>query len=179
MKDRKLAVRYARALLSSIPAEAAEATEKFLGGLGQAMLGEDELREALVDPAVPRSRRLDMLQSMAREFGLPAEMERFLATIVEHGRIGVLPVIGEVFRELREEREGIVPVSMTTSTALSPELQDRARKALEGMTGKKVRLSCEVEPELIGGAVTRIGSKQYDGSLRTQLSLLRRRMIEE
>jgi len=47
------------------------------------------------------------------------------------------------------------------------------------MTGRKVRLTAQIEPELIGGAVTRIGSEVYDGSLRTQLAQLRRRMMQE
>jgi F-type H+-transporting ATPase subunit delta len=47
------------------------------------------------------------------------------------------------------------------------------------MTGKKVRLTVEVDADLIGGAVTQIGSMVYDGSLRTQLESLRRQMAQE
>ena len=50
---------------------------------------------------------------------------------------------------------------------------------MEKLTGKKVRMTYEVEPELLGGAVTKIGSKVYDGSLRNQLDKLRRRMAQE
>ena len=56
---------------------------------------------------------------------------------------------------------------------------DRARRALEKMTGRKIRLECKVDPELLGGAVTRVGSKVYDGSLRTQLEQLKRRLVQE
>ena len=52
-------------------------------------------------------------------------------------------------------------------------------RALETMTGRKVRLTTSVEPEILGGAVTKIGSKVYDGSLRTQLAQLRRKMTQE
>jgi F-type H+-transporting ATPase subunit delta len=48
---------------------------------------------------------------------------------------------------------------------------------MERMTGRRIRLTFRVEPQLIGGAVTRIGSTIYDGSLRTQLERLKRRMV--
>jgi F-type H+-transporting ATPase subunit delta len=179
MKDRKLAVRYARALLTSVPAADAEAVGGFLAALGDAMSSSAELGDSLKDPAVPRSRRLELLQSLVKHYGLPMEVNRFLETVVEHGRIGNLPEIGEVFQELREEATGIVPASITTARPLSQDMRERTRTALEGMTGKRIRLDCEVQPDLIGGAVTRIGSKVYDGTLRTQLSLLKRRMVEE
>jgi F-type H+-transporting ATPase subunit delta len=55
----------------------------------------------------------------------------------------------------------------------------RARAVLEKLTARRVFLTCVVEPSLLGGAVTRIGSTVYDGSLSTQLGALRRRMAEE
>ena len=56
--------------------------------------------------------------------------------------------------------------------------QQDLRKALEAKTGKKVRLRIEVEPELIGGAVVRIGDRVYDGSVQHQLESLRDQLAE-
>ena len=67
---------------------------------------------------------------------------------------------------------------MTTATPITEEMKQRARSALERVTGAKVRLTCNVKPDLIGGAVTKIGSTVYDGSLRSQLEQLRRKMAE-
>ncbi len=58
-------------------------------------------------------------------------------------------------------------------------LQGVPEGALQKLTGRKVRLTEQVDPELIGGAVTTVGSTVYDGSLRTQLSKLRRQMTQE
>jgi len=44
------------------------------------------------------------------------------------------------------------------------------------MTGKKVRVDCDTDPELIGGLVTRIGSTVYDGSVRNQLEQIKEKM---
>ncbi len=106
-------------------------------------------------------------------------MANFLGALVENNRTAVIPIISTVFHEELEAREGIVPAEITTATPLSDELRTRTQQTLERVTGRSVRLTCKVEPALIGGAVTRVGSKVYDGSLRTQLSELRRAMTQE
>ena len=49
--------------------------------------------------------------------------------------------------------------------------------ALAKLTGQRVQAQYTTDPALIGGAVVRIGSTIYDGSVRTQLERLRARMI--
>jgi len=180
MNDRKLATRYARALLAALPDPTArDRVSAFLGALGETLETSRAIREAFEDPATPRSSRLDALRGLAREQGMPGEVETFLGTVVEHGRIPQLPVIATVFRELHEHEQGVVAATITTARPMDEALRDRARRALEAMTGKKVRLTTEVDADLIGGAVTQVGSMVYDGSLRTQLESLRRRMAQE
>ena len=180
MKDRRLAVRYANALLSVLtdPAQA-ESADRFLGAIRQAMSDSDELRDLLLNPAVPRTHRTAVLRSLAEAKGMRGEMGNFLETLVEHNRTAVLPQIAEVFHERREEAMGVVPAELTTAMPLTDEQQARAKQALERLTGSTVRLSYQVDEALLGGAVTRIGSKVYDGSLRTQLAELRRQMAQE
>jgi F-type H+-transporting ATPase subunit delta len=180
MKDRKLAARYARALLSALPDATVQATVgEFLGSIGQSMETSREIREALEDPATSRSARIRTLTELAHHEHMPAEMDAFLATVVDHGRIGQLPVIAHVYRELFEEQQGIVAATITTAQRMPEEQERRARHALETLTGKKIRLTTEIDETLIGGAITRVGSMVYDGSLRTQLESLRRRMAQE
>jgi F-type H+-transporting ATPase subunit delta len=181
VKDRKLATRYARALLDALRSDpaAAERADEFLTALSSAMAESAGLRGRLLDPAVPRSERIGTLRALAGESGLPREIGNFLSAVVEHNRVGSLASIAEVFHEEREAAMGIVPAEIRTASPLPDDLRDRARRALERLTGRKVRLTTEVEPALIGGAVTRVGSQIYDGSLRTQLAQLRRKMTEE
>jgi F-type H+-transporting ATPase subunit delta len=54
----------------------------------------------------------------------------------------------------------------------------RFRAALETMTGRKVRLSVKVDPGIVGGVRTRIGSRVYDGTLKNHLRALHRRLAE-
>jgi len=180
MRDRKLASRYAGALLSLLPDPTqAERTDEFLTALGGAMQEAGELRDVMLDPAFPRSSRKAVLRDLAERHALPREVSNFLGTLVDNNRVGALPVIAAVFHEEREEAIGVVPAELTTATPLGDEQRRRARAVLEKITGRKVRLDCRVEPDVLGGAVTKIGSKVYDGSLRSHLSELRRRMAQE
>lgn len=180
MRDRKLASRYARALLGAVrEPQARETVDAFLKTLSQAIASSDELRGWLFDPAVPRSRRVDSLRSLAQTAKMPETVSNFLAMLVERNRLGAIASIAQVFHELRERDAGIVPAEITTAAPLSTELRDRVRAALEKASGTRVRLVCTVEPAILGGATARVGTYVYDGSLRTQLSRLRLKMTEE
>jgi len=84
-----------------------------------------------------------------------------------------------MFHELREEAAGIVPAEITTAWPITDDLKERTMKALQQITGRKIRLSTNLDPEILGGAVTKVGSTVYDGSLKTQLDQLRRKMTQE
>lgn len=180
MKDRKLAVRYARALLAALPDPAvASATDQFLTALAHEMEQSDKFRDLMLDPAFSDSERRPLLRRLVDESRLPGEVGNFMAMLVDNRRLASLGSVARLFRELREESQGIVPAEIATATPLGADQQQRARTVIERLTGRGVRLTCRVDPALIGGAVTRIGSVVYDGSLRTQLARLRRRMAEE
>ncbi len=138
-----------------------------------------EVRDRLLDPAVSRSARVTILTALADQASAPVRVRNFLSTLVANHRLAALPSIAEVFHEEREKAEGLVAAEMTTAAPLSDDLERRAHQALEKLTGSRVRLTCRVDPEILGGAVTRISSTVYDGSLRTQLSQLRRKMAQE
>jgi F-type H+-transporting ATPase subunit delta len=99
--------------------------------------------------------------------------------VVDNARLASLPSIAEVFHLERESGQGMVSATMTVAAPLAPELRTRAASALERLSGRKVNLTIEVDPGLLGGAVTQVGSMVYDGSLKTQLARLRRTMGEE
>ncbi len=180
MKDRKLATRYARALLASLPdAHVSEQADQFLEAVRGALKESAEFRDLLYDPAVPKSTRRKLLRTLAERAEMPVQIGNFLATVVDHGRTTSLPSIAEVFHEEREAASGIVPAAITTAWPLTDDLKDRTLRALEQMTGRKVRLTSNLDQSILGGAVTTIGSTIYDGSLKTQLDQLRRKMTQE
>ena len=180
MKDRKLASRYARALLASISDPSiAELADQFLNVLRQSMDESEDFRNLLLDPSVAKNTRKDVLGKLAENAGMPPQIRNFLNTVVDHDRESSLPAIADVFHEVREEAAGIVPAKITTAVPLPEDLKQRTLKVLEGLTGRKVRLTTQLDPQILGGAVTKVGSTVYDGSLKTQLAQLRRKMTQE
>lgn len=180
MRDRKLATRYARALLGALatPAEQ-DLADEFLSALTNSIKSNGELRSFLLDPASPASAKKSLLDNLCAGRGLSDRVKTFLAMIVDNGRLASLSSIAEVFHLEREAAQGMVSATLTAAAPMTPELRARATVALEKLSGRKVNLTVEIDPGLLGGAVTQVGSMVYDGSLKTQLARLRRTMGEE
>jgi F-type H+-transporting ATPase subunit delta len=180
MKDRKLATRYARALLGALasPAEQ-DLADEFLTAIANSMTSNSELRGFFLDPASPIGAKKALLADLCSSRNIPDRVKTFLEMVVDNARLANLPSIAEVFHLEREAGQGTVSATLTTAGPLTPELKARAATALERLSGRKVNLTVAVDPGLLGGAVTQVGSMVYDGSLKTQLARLRRTMGEE
>lgn len=97
----------------------------------------------------------------------------FFEALALHHRLSDYRDIMAVFQEALDESEGVLEARVTTAAALSEGEQKELLAALTAATGRKVRLSVGTDPALLAGAVTRIGSTIYDGSVRTRLGRLR------
>jgi F-type H+-transporting ATPase subunit delta len=180
MRDRKLATRYARALLGALPKVAEQdQADAFLAALAESLRENVELRRFLLDPATSLGAKKSLLEKLCEGRGVPEHVKTFLNMVAENARLANLSSIAEVFHLEREASQGSVSASLTAATALTPELQSRAEAALAKLTGRKVNLTVAIDPGLLGGAVAQVGSVVYDGSLKTQLARLRRTMGEE
>jgi len=100
---------------------------------------------------------------------LGGEGANFLATLAANHRLGLLPEMAELFERLKDAAEGSVDVTLTSAAPLDGAQQAKLTAALERRLARQVRLHCEVDPALIGGAVLRAGDLVIDGSVRTRL----------
>lgn len=99
-----------------------------------------------------------------------------LELLVEKSRQFYLPSIVETFIELYDERTGRVGVRMTTARPID---EGRVRAVTERLTrilGKEVHLETELDPELLGGIVLHVGDTVVDGSLKSRLEALSKKM---
>ena len=76
-----------------------------------------------------------------------------------------------------DERGGIVAAEITSARELPTDEKAEFEKSLAALTGKTVNVNYAVDPDIIGGVVTRIGSTVYDGSVKTKLENLREQLI--
>ncbi len=176
------ASRYARALadlvLDPVRGLDPQAAVGELAALEQLVAGSAELRGVLLSPAVAPARKRAVVARLAGELNVSRLVRNFLYVIIDHRRSSMLPEIRQAFQSLIDERTGWQAAEIQAVRELTvPEREDVALR-LGRLTGKKVRCKFSMNDGLIGGMVARIGSTIYDGSVRGQLEVLRRRLTE-
>jgi F-type H+-transporting ATPase subunit delta len=124
-----------------------------------------------VTPAQLAQLVIDIAGDGLGEHGLTA-VKNFVQTLAENRRLGYLPEIAQIFNELKDAEEGIVDVTVTSAAPLDQQQQLTLTEALARKLKRQVRLHCETDKALIGGAVLRAGDLVIDGSLRTRLNRL-------
>jgi len=163
--------RYARALVQLAAEEGrVEAVHGELSRIDAALSASPELTEVLSNPAYGIEAKREILKGVVGKLGLSATITNFLLLLLDRGRLGYLPQIFASFGILADEISGVVRPELISALPLEESQVEAVKASLAKSTGKKVVLTVSVDPSLIGGVVTRIGDKVYDGSVRTQLS---------
>jgi F-type H+-transporting ATPase subunit delta len=172
--------RYANALAdvvmaagSSVPPDAAVAELKVFAGV---LRDSHELQSALISPAVPPARKRAVMGRIADRLGTSKIIRNFLYVMVDHRRISHLPEVTHSFERIVDQRLGFAQAEITTAAELTEQQRSLLGSELERVAGGKVRTRFSVDEKLIGGAVARIGSTVYDGSVLGQLHSLGRRL---
>ncbi len=102
-----------------------------------------------------------------------AELARNLfATLATYRRLAFLPEIAARFEQLRADAERTLDVTVTSAVALNEAQREQFTRALRKRLDREVRLHCELDPSLIGGAVVRADDLVIDGSVRSSLNQL-------
>jgi len=102
----------------------------------------------------------------------------FLKVLSRRGRLSLLRQIDRQARMLWDEIEGRVHVELVTASPIDPEQLGRISQSLQNALGSQPVVSAVVDPDVIGGALLRIGDTVYDGSVAGQLENLRQQMID-
>lgn len=173
-----VARRYAKALFGlGVTQGSYDKFGQELEDLARAYEQSADLRLALENPVVKPAEKQAVLRAVLPRIAPSLPVQRFAQLLLERGRFTLLRPISRAYRELADARAGQVRAKVTAAEALGPADLDRVRRALEKRTGRKVIIESSVDPELIGGIVARVGDLVLDGSVRTQLDEMRRRLI--
>lgn len=181
MSLRTSANRYAKALFDVALSENTE-----LGKVGSdlsevtTLLTENtELRLALERVGIPDHARTAVMEQVADRLGLAPQVKKLVVVLTESRRLNLLEDLAAAFQERLLAHQNIVRADVTSAAALSPDKTKALADSLAKVTGKNVELTVNVDPELLGGVVARIGSTVYDGSVKTQLERLRHELVEQ
>ena len=135
-------------------------------------------RVFLETPRVSLADKRDVIQDV---FGdrCPETFVRFLLVLLENRRQSLLPEIEMAARELLNERTGRVRAAVTMTVDPDPELRAEIETALARVLDREVTADFRRDPRLVGGMIVRVKDRVMDGSVRRQLQLMRRALIEE
>ena len=168
--------RYAQALFEAATNDRAVlACLEELERLGWAIREETGLRQLLWNPDVDPDEKLGVLERALGSAWTPL-MRAFVAMVVSMGRAPSLPEIAEAFRALVDEAEGRLRVVVRSAHPLPEALLERLRSGLARRETKRIELSTELDPTLLGGFQVQLGYRVIDGSVRRQLVELRQRL---
>ncbi len=177
---RVIAQRYAAALVDvSLEGKNGEKTGKDLGDFTQLFRDSADLRNFLSSPSIPRASKHDLIEKLVARLGGSEPLRNLLFVVADNQRMQLLPEIHQEFVRQLHDRLGIAQASVSSAQELTAQQEAHLRRALEHLTGKKIEARYHLDPGLIAGAVVRIGSTVYDGSVRGQLEQMRQRMAGE
>jgi F-type H+-transporting ATPase subunit delta len=168
--------RYARALAQVVFSERGAADPDVvlaeIRKFGEAMDTSRPLRDILASPAVARGKKRDLIEKLASQMGLSQTTRNFLIVVASHGRLQMLRSIGDAFQAAIDQQRGIAPAEVVSAVELTDEQRSEFEAQVASLTGKKARCAYRVDPAILGGAVLKIGSSVYDGSVAGQLQRL-------
>ncbi len=175
-----LAERYAGALVDvALEKKQAEQVKRELSVFAALVRESVELHSFLANPAIPRASKHAAIEQLVARIGASRTLRNYLFVIVDHRHAGILEEIEQAFSRILDARQGITQAEVSSAAELSAKEREALSAALGKLTGEKVQAEFTTDSALIAGAVVRIGSTIYDGSVRTQLERLRARMISE
>ncbi len=138
-----------------------------------------ELRNFLTSPAVSREDKHGVIEKLLARLGGSKIIRNFLFVMADNQRTHLLPEMVDTFELVLRQRQGIAEAEVTSAMALSAGQRSALVQTLERLSGKKIQARYSLQPELLGGAVVRIGDTIYDGSVRNRLERLRARLAAE
>ena len=140
-----------------------------------------ELQESLSNNKVPMAVRNNILTEILTKMELSTLVSTFLRYLLSKRRLTLVHDIARAFALLTQEAMGILPAEVTVAkeprSKESKDLLQKLQEQLSASTGKTVQIHVSVDPSIIGGIVTRIGSMVIDGSIRNQLIQVRESII--
>jgi F-type H+-transporting ATPase subunit delta len=172
-----VASRYAAALVEvALEQGNADQIKADLASFTDAFLSSADLRNFLESPAASAEQKRRVIEVLASRMNLTIASRNFIFLLVDHRRTEMLREVQEAFQSELNARLGIAEAHVSSARELSAEEKRGLTSALERRTGKKIEARFHRDESLLGGAVVRVGSTVYDGSVREQLARLRQQL---
>jgi F-type H+-transporting ATPase subunit delta len=176
-----VAGRYARAFADVVADRKLdpEKTIRELNEMAALVTGSVELRNIFENPSVHHKQKIKLLDAIIKKMSGSVMLRNFVAVLVDQRRIAQIGDIAEQFAKELDARMGIAQARVESARALSDTERIDLERQLAEVTGKIIRATYAEDAGLLGGAVVRVGSVIYDGSVRGQLERMKQKLVVE
>ncbi len=173
--------RYAQAFLDVVTSAKLDpaAVNRQLGDFAATWDGSAELQTFLTNPAVAAQQKIAVLDKLNEKLGLQKEVRNLLAVLIDNDRIGAVKEVIAAYRQALQARMGVQQAEIVTARELNAAEKDALLAGAGHLAGGKVEASFRLDRNILGGAVVRIGSTVYDGSVRGRLQRLRESLVAD
>jgi F-type H+-transporting ATPase subunit delta len=154
--------------------DAVDDVREQLDDFSDALEDNRELRMYFFSPYFSSEEKKDGIERVLD--GANEHLMRFLGLLAERHRLPVIHRVRRRFDELWAEERQLINVEVTSAVELDKRTTKSIGDQIREETGRDVELSTNVDPEIIGGIVIRVGNKIMDASVRTKLDNLRRQV---
>jgi F-type H+-transporting ATPase subunit delta len=180
MTSRAAANRYARALFDVAQREGVDLTRlgQELAGFAALLKAHDDLMRTLSHPAIPASKKRNVIDQLLSRTSISPMIQKLLRLLADRDRLVLLPEIATAFETRLMDHRRVVRAEVVFAMELPADRIAALTDGLGRATGREVQLEARVDPSIIGGAVARIGSTVYDGSVTRQLEKLKQSLVE-
>ena len=166
---------YARALFdAALEQEDLDAVREQLATFADAVDGSRDLQVFLFSPYFSTEEKKEGLRGAID--GASEAFLNFLDLLVENHRMPAIFRIRRRFDELWEEENQLLPVQVTSAVELDESIVREIGDTIGEQTGRRVDLSSQVDPDILGGIVVRVGNSILDASIRNRLEQLRKQV---
>lgn len=167
--------RYARAFADVVMERKLDANKTLaaLHALLSLVQSNEDLRKTWDNPSISPGQKHGVLDGLVARLGASREVRNFLAVVIDHRRTNDLErIVRQVEQELND-RLGFAEAKITSARRLGDGEKQTLEHQIQRMTGKSLRARYAEDASLLGGAMVRVGSTIYDGSIQGQLKRLR------
>jgi len=181
MTSRAAGTRYARALFDVARKEGdVQQAGEELAGFAALVSGHDALQKIFANPAIPAPRKKAVVEQLiARAGAMSPIVRKLLLLLAERDRLGLLPDLTVAYQNRLMDHAKVVRAEIVTAIALSADRVAALQQGLAQATGRQVQLESRLDPTIIGGAIARVGSTVYDGSVTRQLQKMKEALTGE
>ena len=141
--------------------------------VAELVAGSNELRAVWETPSITAEQKRAVLDAIVARQGISRPVRNFVAVLIDHRRINFLGPVVKQFEQELNQRLGFVEAEISSARELNPAERSELEARMEKLTGKKVRARYSRDESLLGGAVVKVGSTIYDGSVNGQLERIK------